>query len=163
MDPYIVANNISMFGSILQTVSIMLGLGLFMGGLFQLKRYGEMRTFMSTQMTIAVPLSMMISGTALLALPTTIATALNAFWSTTSPLNYGGSGYGWDQYVPAVVMFVRVIGVGSFMRGLLLFSRTGHQAQPGTLSKAMLHLVGGVLCIHIIGTVDLLKSILDID
>ncbi len=162
-DPNVIVNNLGTLAKILQSVGILLGVGMFLSGLFHLKKYGEGRTMMSQQHSLATPIFMIIAGTALMLLPTTINTFLNAFWSTTSPLQYDTDGEGWDEYVPVIVTFVRLIGVGSFIRGLVLFSRAGgHQSQPGTMSKAIIHIFAGILCVHVIGTTELLKTIFDI-
>lgn len=164
MDPHVLAKNLGYAAVIFQDVAIMMGLGLFMSGLFRLKRYAEMRTFMSHQMTISAPLLMIIGGILLLALPLTLRSALYNVWSTSNPLHYGGSTNGsWQQLIPPIVIFVRLIGVGAFMRGIVLFARSGsEQSPPGTMSKAMLHVIGGLLCVHILGTFKLLNGILGI-
>ncbi len=154
--------NLGYIANLLQTVSILMGLFTFMGGLFRLKRYSEMRTFMSYQMTLAWPLLMIIGGVSLMALPFILRTALLNTWGVTNPLRYSGDvATGFDQLIPPIIMVVRLVGVGAFIRGVLLFSRTGREGMPpGTMGKAMLHILGGVMCVHIIGTMDLMKSIL---
>ena len=161
VDPTQLMGNLGLMAVIFQDISIIMGLGLFMFGLFRLKRYAEARTMMSHQMTIAGPLMLLIGGTMFLCFPLVLRTALFNFWSTThpNPMAYAG-GDSYEQLIPPIVIFVRLIGVGSFMRGVLLFSRVGgEQSQPGTLSKACIHMFAGILCIHILGTVDLLRSI----
>lgn len=163
MNPSVLMHNLGYMAIIFQDVAILMGVGLFMSGVFRLKRYAEMRTFMSHQMTISGPVMMMLGGVLLLTLPTTLRSALFNIWSTSNPLHYNGSNGTWGQLIPPIIIFVRLIGVGAFMRGIVLFSRAGgEQAQPGTMSKAMLHIVGGILCVHILGTLDLLKEILGI-
>ena len=163
MDPTVLMKNLGYMGIIFQDVAILMGLGLFMSGVFRLKRYAEARTFMSHQMTIAGPLLMMIGGVFLLALPTTLRSALYNIWSTSNPLNYNGSNGTWGALIPPIIIFVRLLGVGAFMRGILLFSRSGSEnSQHGTMSKAILHIIGGILCVHILGTLNLLKEILGI-
>ena len=67
----------------------------------------------------------------------------------------------WEQVIPPIVVFVRLIGVGAFMRGIVLFSRVGsEQSQHGAMSKSLLHVIGGVLCVNVVGTLELLKNIL---
>lgn len=162
----IMLQNLGIVADILNVVAIMIGLGLVIGGLFKLKRYGEMRTFMSHQMTIWGPLSMIIGGVLLLILPWTVTTSLLAFFGPgqTSPLSYQGSmTHDIDVYIPVVNAFIRVIGVGAVIRACVLFSRTGQTGgQPGVIGKAMLHLFGGILCIHILGTVELVKYLFDL-
>ena len=146
---------------IIQSIGIALGLFLFLSGVFALKRYGEMRTMMSQQMTIAKPLFKMFAGIGLLCLPTMIATVMQAMWGTYDPLSYTGYGNDYDILIPPVIVFVRLIGVGAFIRGWVLLSRCGggEGGQPGITGKAILHIVGGILCIHIIGTYNLLISL----
>ena len=159
----VMMHNFGILADIVQALSIIMGVGLVMGGFFTLKRYGEMRTFMSHQMTLAWPLLKIVAGAMLLVLPVLIGTGLLAFFSTTSPLAYVNDGSGWDQFAQAVLMFVRVIGICSCIRGVVLFSRTGIVGgPPGTMGKALIHFVGGLMLVHIIGTGNLLKEIFDI-
>lgn len=160
-----VIENLARFGGILQVFAIAGGLGLFMTSLFEFKRYGETRTFMSQQLTIARPLMLMMGGVMLLIMPTLIGTFMLAFWGSANPLAYQpANNSGWEPLVPVIIAFVRLVGVGSFMRGIFLISRTGGagHSQPGTLMKAVLHMFGGVLCINIVATEQLLRSILPI-
>lgn len=152
--------NILDLAVIFQTVSIGMGLGLFLMGLFRLKRYGEQRTFMSYQMTIARPLFMLLGGALLVYLPVTLSSALYNFWSTSSPLAYQPSSYsGYQMLIPPVIMFVRLIGVGAFIKGILLLSRCGgEQTQPGTMGKSLLYIFGGILCVNIMATINLMKT-----
>lgn len=163
MNPAIILHNFSTLATILETVAIIMGISLFLGGFFVLKRYGETRTFMSYHMTLAWPGLMMLGGILFLLLPTIIATGLNAFWGTWNPLTYDGTGKGWDAYVPVVIVFVRLIGVGSIMRAIMLFSRAGAQGhQPGSNGRALIHFFSGIMLVHILGTVELLKSIFNL-
>ena len=159
-----VITNLTHFAGILQVLSIGGGIGLFMSSLFEFKRYGEMRTFMSHQMTIARPLSMMLAGVMLLIMPLIISTFMLGFWGSANPIAYTPTtDSGWEPLMPVVIDFVRVVGIFAFMRGIFLISRSGGVgAQPGTLSKAILHMFGGVLCINVVATEQLLKSILPI-
>ncbi|MCB1827482.1 MAG: type IV secretion protein IcmC [Coxiellaceae bacterium] len=156
-------NNLQHFASILQILSIAGGLALFVGALFEFKRYGEMRTFMSHQMTIARPLCMMLGGVMLLIMPLIITTGMLAFWGYVNPMQYSAtSSDGWAPLMPVIIMFVKVVGVFAFIRGIFLISRCGQQGQPGQLSKALLHMFGGILCINIVATEQLLHALLPI-
>lgn len=162
----VMLHNLGTLANILNVVAILMGLGMCLGGLFKLKRYGEMRTFMSHQMTIWAPLVMIIGGVLLLLLPYTITTSLLAFFGPgqTLPISYhGATTHDIDVYIPVVNAFIRLIGVGAIIRACVLFSRTGQTGgQPGTVGKAALHLFGGILCVHIMGTVELVKYLFDL-
>lgn len=153
--------NLGTIGDIIGTVALIMGIGIFLTGIFQMKKHGESRTMMSGQHTIAGPLMMLLAGAMLMALPTVIDSALLAFWGTSSPLAPPQAPAGYSGLETPILMFVRIIGVGSFIRGIVLLSRSGsHQGQPGTLGKALIHMFAGVLCVHIVGTLDLIDSIL---
>lgn len=161
----VIMHNLGIIANTMSIIAIMLGLGLFLGGLLQLKRYGEMRTFMSHQMTIWAPMAMIFGGVMLLILPYTVTTSLRAFFGPgqTTPIAYvPTTTSGMDAYVPVILAFVRIIGVGAIMRSCMLFSRTGGQGQPGQIGKAMIHLLGGILCVHVLGTMHLIKYVLDV-
>ncbi|OGT26517.1 MAG: hypothetical protein A3I77_06645 [Gammaproteobacteria bacterium RIFCSPLOWO2_02_FULL_42_14] len=162
MDVTELVQNLGILGQILNMVAIAMGVGLLFAGLFQLKRYGEMRTMMSAQLSIAAPLMTILASAMLLSLPTFLDTVLMSTMGYTSPMAYNTSGSGYSQVVEPILIFVRVIGVGSFIRGIILLSRSGdHQrSQPGMLGKAFTFMIGGVLCIHVQGTLHLLESIL---
>lgn len=156
-------NNMHWLARLIEIFSVGAGLSIMFGGFFKLKRYGEMRSAQSSQMTLAAPLIMLLSGIMLLMLPLFLKVGLMAFWgaSGTSPLAYEGSSLpGMYQIEYAVVLFTRVLGLGAFVRGVLILSRSGSEGgQPGQKGKAFVHMFAGVLLIHILGTVDLVKQI----
>ncbi|PIZ04162.1 MAG: type IV secretion protein IcmC [Gammaproteobacteria bacterium CG_4_10_14_0_8_um_filter_38_16] len=154
-------NHFLLIASSVNAVAWVMGVGMFIGGFYELKKYGETRTMMSSQMSIAGPLVMILSGVLLIVLPNFIGTALLAFWGDASPLSYQGSTDGYSALIPPILIFVRIIGVGSFIRGIVLLARSGgHHGQPGSLGKALIHMLAGLLCVHILGTIDLLKELL---
>jgi intracellular multiplication protein IcmC len=162
-DPGTLLHNLGAIASILQTISLLMGIAMFMGGIFLMKKFGESRTFMSNQMTVAAPLMMLVSGVFLMMLPTTVSTFLYAFWSTSSPIQYTGTSGGWDEYIPVVIMFARLIGIAAMMKGVVMMSRMGgHHSQPGNLGKALIFILCGIMLVHIMGTCQLLEQILNI-
>lgn len=161
-DPIIIMNHFSILASIIQTVAILMGIGMVISGFFLLKKFGESRTMMSHHMTIVGPLMMLLAGVLLLSLPTTLCTFLYAIWGTYTPLTYVGSGGGFDDYVPVVLMFVRLIGVTAVIRGVVMMSRVGGQhSQPGAIGRGLMFIFCGILAVHILGTYHLLLQILD--
>ncbi len=161
--PGILMENLGILSVIMQTLAILIGLSLFVAGMFQLKRYGEMRTMMSSQMSISGPLMTIFAGVAMLFSPLMMGTLLVSFWgpSGISDLSYqGDTSSSWAQFIDPVLMFVRLVGVYAFMRGFVMAAKTGSgHAQPGTTGKVLVHIFAGILCVHIMGTVQLIESI----
>lgn len=147
------------FSTIVQTVAIGVGLCLVVSGFYKLKKYGESRTFMSQQLSIWGPLVKIIAGVLLMAFPTVLATVVNMLWSTSSPVKYVDSGNPWDGVIRVILTLVRLIGVVAIFRSVMLFSKSGSSnGQTGLIGKGMVHLLGGLFCIHIYGAYQALKS-----
>ena len=157
----ILTQNFGTLAEILQSVAVILGVCMTLAGLFQLKKHGEQRTMMSTQHSLTGPLMMLLAGSMLLILPSFIGAIVLSFFGTTEPGAYSGNVSSYSSLLPPILMFVRVMGVGAFIRGIVLLSRVGGQHnQPGQLGKALMHILAGVLCVHIMGTVTLLEDLL---
>ncbi len=161
-DTYTIIHNLTKIAGMIQAISIIMGVSLIFSALFHFKRYGEQRTFMSQNMSLAGPGLKLLAGAIMLMLPAFIDTATMAFWAQSSPLRIGTGGHDWDRYIPVVLMFVRIIGVGAIIRSIIMFSRAGNsQGQPGQMGKACVLFMSGFLLIHIVGTYHLLFQILD--
>ncbi|MDP1573958.1 MAG: hypothetical protein Q8L78_03365 [Coxiellaceae bacterium] len=154
------ANNFSIIAIMMQSVSVFMGVCFTLGGLFQLKKVGENRMG-GGQSGATGPLLMLLCGALLFILPSFMGAFGLALFGSVNDLGYDGTGTDSGELMAAVLMFVRLIGVGSFMRGIVLISRSGgHQAQPGTLSKAVVHMISGLLCLHIEGTIYIFEELL---
>ena len=124
-----------------------------------------MRTMMSMHMNILGPLSVLIASVFLLLFPQFVGTLIMSFWGKANidPLPYTGPEDDFGMYITPILMFVRIIGIVSIIRGVMLLSRTGEQqSQPGQAGKAGLHILGGLLSVHIMYTIELLKNIFGI-
>lgn len=160
---YNLMQNIGQMANIVSDISLIMGIGFVLSAIFKFKHYGESRTHAMQQSSVVKPLLMLLVGGLLLSLPLTMETVLTAIWSTSSPLAYHAQTATDELLIPPVLAFIRLVGVGSFIRGLVMLTRVGgEQSQPGTLSKAMLHMLGGVLCLHILGVVQLVQSIFNL-
>src|SRR3990167_5651441 len=151
--------NFQIIADIMQSVAVLLGVTLTLGGLFELKKHGESRAMMS-QSGAGGGIAMIVCGAILLTLPAFISVGLSAIFSQTSPLAYEGDTTGVNGLIEPIIILVRIVGVGAFMRGIVMASKMGGQhAQPGTLGKASVHIVAGILCVNVVQTIELLKLI----
>ncbi|MCX7121376.1 MAG: type IV secretion protein IcmC [Gammaproteobacteria bacterium] len=159
-EAFTLTHNFEIIAVTIQWISIFMGVCFTLGGLMQLKKLSESRSMMSSQGSAAGPLLMLLAGAMLMILPKVIGLALLSFFGQNSPMSYGGSG-GSSSLTRPILMFVRIIGVGSFIRGIVMMARAGgQQSQPGTLGKAIVHMFAGILCVNIVGTLSILKDIL---
>jgi len=161
-DTAIIMQNLGIIARIIQSISVVMGIGMIFLGIMKLKQYGEMRNMTSQHGGLAGCVFMLLAGVILLALPTMLSTFLMAFWGTANPLPYPTTN---DPSIGAlmkpIVLFVRIVGVVAFIRGVVLLSHLGKEGgqQQGGIGKALMFMLGGILCVHIMGTVDLLRSV----
>lgn len=158
----ILTHNFTLIADIMQSIAVLMGVALTLGGLFQLKRHGEERAMMG-KTSGAAGVVMLVCGAIMLILPSIIGTGLSAFFGSTSPLAYQGDSSGINALVKPIIMLVRLVGVGAFMKGIMMASHSGGQhAQPGTLGKAIIHIIAGILCINVVQTIDLIEQIFNL-
>lgn len=143
-------------------VSYITGFFLIFSGFHELKIYGQMRTMMAMNINITGPIVRVIIGTFMMFLPSLVNLSVYTLWNygSKSVLLYpSGTKAGWEDVVEGVVALVRVIGYVAFIRGLVLITRATRQGvPPGMMSKAITHIIGGVLAINIVGTIDAIKG-----
>ena len=146
-------------------LSYVMGIAFTLIGLFRLKKYGQQTVMMMAAANIGEPMIFLFVGISLFYLPTMMNTMVETFWGygvkgiqaytmTTS------AGPTWDQVINPLMRVVQIVGLVAFMRGLTLLTRLASQSQPGVLSKAFVHIIGGILAINIYGTIDIVNQTL---
>jgi intracellular multiplication protein IcmC len=144
-------------------ISYVTGFFLFFKMFYQMKRYGEMRTMMASQTDLRGPLMLMVAGAMLIYLPTGVGVTIETFWDEPTVMAYDASGDKWAPLMKSVVGIVQVVGVISFIRGWTLMTKAaGQGAQPGTLGRAVSHIVGGALAINVVGFISAIQTTLGI-
>lgn len=155
--------NFTIIAQIMNIFSITAGIFLTLMAIMEFKKMGEQRSMMSQQHGAIKPTILLLCGAMLLILPSFIGTAMLAFWGHMSDLSYSTDLSGYGSLTPAVLAFVRLIGLGSFIRGIILLSRAGgQQSQHGMIGKALIHIFAGILCLHVVETLSLLGNILGV-
>lgn len=134
-------------------------------GVFKFKKYGQMTVMMSSGANLSEPMSYFIAGLILLFFPFMLDSLLSTFWgsgyTSDSILAYqSGDNQGLRAYLQPIMEVVEVVGLGAFIRGVYMLSKTGSQSgsQQNSLSKGLMHMLGGVLAININGTIDVLRN-----
>lgn len=138
------------------TLACIIGVALFCSGLFKLKKHGQMAGNMMSQGSSATgPVLCLLMASFMMCLPFTINTLLNSFWGTSIP----SSDYSNTALKP-VLFFVRLIGVVSLMRGIVMLSRyTGDSGGQGSVGKAVMTIIVAICLMHIVGTAKVVNSI----
>ncbi|HSW70347.1 MAG TPA: hypothetical protein VLH77_00010 [Gammaproteobacteria bacterium] len=137
-----------------------MGMFLVISSIMGMKHFGEMRTMASQEHSLTGPLVGFFVGVAMLYLPSTVRSGLSTFWVTTNPYAYLNTAS--DQYtifINACYGIIQLIGVIALIRGLLIMKQVGGgRAQQATLKAGLAHLVGGILCINIYNTIQVLEA-----
>lgn len=142
--------------------SYVLGFGLAFKAIYYLRVYGEARTMMTSQGNLKTPFMYLLISSFLIFLPTIYHVLLmTAFGTTsTSPIDYSNVPAGMSpMFIKAFYGAIQLIGLFTFIRGWIMMIRVADQNnQPGTFGKAIMHVLGGLLAINVIGTKDVIFS-----
>ena len=159
-----ISKQIPNFMRMVTAIAYVLGMYFIVSGLFKLKQYGEARTMMSHDQSLKGPLIFIIVGTLLLYLPTSVQIGMSTFWTNPNPYGYLEQVDQWTQFVNDLFLIVQFIGTVAFIRGLVILSHLGgHGGQPGTFSKGLTHIIGGIFCINIYQFVQVIMATLGIE
>ncbi len=136
-----------------------LGMFFVVAAIMGMKHFGELRTMMSQEHGVLGPVVEFFVGVMLLYLPSTIRTGLSTFWVTTNPYAYVTSTS--DQYstfINSCYSIMQIIGIIAFIRGLIILKKVGGgRAQQESFGKALSHLAGGILCMNLYNTLQVLE------
>lgn len=139
-----------------------IGIWFMIAAVMELKKIGQSQSA-QTQGTVGPPLIKFVIGAVLIYLPTTIDVGVASLWGTNpGPMEYQTKGG--DPFGPAkdgAIAIVRVVGYVSFVRGLIMLSHSADQgSQQGGMGKGIMHLIGGILAINVVGTINIISNTL---
>lgn len=132
-------------------LAYVMGFFFIVKGVLELKHYGEGRSMMSQEHSLAKPLTFLSVGALLIYLPGSVNVGMSTFWTSPNPYGYGpqtDTG-NWADLTDAAFMIIQLVGTIAFIRGLLILTQMGHGGQPGNFAKAMAHIIAGVMCINL--------------
>ncbi|OGT38590.1 MAG: hypothetical protein A3F12_06865 [Gammaproteobacteria bacterium RIFCSPHIGHO2_12_FULL_38_14] len=144
------AKNIPNLMRMVTALAYVMGMGFILKGILALKEYGESRSMMSQGTSLKGPMIFLTVGTLLLYLPTSMQVGLSTFWTDPNPYSYLQESDQWSSFLNIVFLIVQFIGTIAFIRGLVIMTQlAGHGGQPGTFSRGLTHIIGGIFCINI--------------
>jgi intracellular multiplication protein IcmC len=143
-------------------VAYVLGIWFMISAILELKLIGQSQGMMSQKMGLGGPIMRFAIGAALVYFPSTVDVAVSTLWgSGESIVSYTAAAD--DPFKLAkegVFSIIKAVGIVSFIRGFVILSHsTGqHGSQPGTVGKGIFHIIGGILAINIVTTIEVLKN-----
>ena len=148
--------------TMLIALSQVIAIGYAFLAIMKLKKFGQNSQMTASHPSLMGPIIHLFIAAALFFIPLTLDTIINTMWG----YNYSGvksylstSSSTWDALIQPIIIMIRIIGLIAFIRGWIILGRAASEgAQPGTVGKALTHIVGGVLGINIVGTISILQS-----
>jgi intracellular multiplication protein IcmC len=165
-----IANNLGPVEKLITGAAYLMGIMFAFKALLSLKQHGENK--MSSQNAgFKEPLLYMLVAAVFLYFPTALSVMMDTTFGYTNILAYSslqtnnptlntlfGSG---SPAGRALSTIIQTIGLIAFIRGWIMITRSSTQGQqPGGMSKGIMHVVGGVLAMNIVGTLQVLNDTL---
>lgn len=139
-----------------------LGIFLTVQAVMKLKKFGHRTAFMHVEAGMLGPTMQFAIGVCFLYSKSLIEIINSTFFgqsSIASVMSYTASNMDqdWQQIMNPILGMVQIIGLIAFIRGFLILSKgvqkEGGQ-QPGQATKGIVHIVGGILGINIVYTIE---------
>lgn len=140
------------------------GTYLIFGSVYRLKEYGEQRMQSSGHTDLRKIMAGMFVGAALLYLPVTIETSMTTVFGSDTVTAYQQGSTGWDDLLTTIISIVQFVGAVAIVRGLFQLHKAGSaHAQPDNFTKGIVHIIGGIVALNIVGASHILFTTLGID
>lgn len=160
-----VKGNVEHFIVLTKSVAYVLGIWFMYSAIQELKKIGQSQSATTTT-TLGGPLMRLAIGTALLYFPSTVDIAVSTLWGGDSPqlLEYTASiDDPFGSLKEGIFIIAKAVGYVSFIKGFVILSHSTDQgAQQGTAGKGIAHIIGGILAINIMATINIISSSLGI-
>jgi intracellular multiplication protein IcmC len=161
-------------------ISYAAGIYMIIHALTLMKKFGNM-SMQAQPGELGGPLMQLVVGAVLIYLPTSTDALTNSLFGSSnsifgsgSSINYSNAGYGseilgylptdsfaqqWASMANTLVLYIQFVGLLSFVKGWFILSKSaGHGAQPGTVSKGITHIIGGIIAINFISAVNIISN-----
>jgi intracellular multiplication protein IcmC len=159
---YNLATHVPSLVKLVVAVAYVSGFGFLMGSIMKFKACAQGSTMMSSQQSLSGPLIHLLVGVALIYFGGFIQIGSTTFFGQNSSMAYEAnldSGALFSGMIAPIILILRLIGYIAFIKGFYILARLGgHQAQPGTLGKAVVHIIGGILAINVEATYVILLN-----
>ncbi len=158
------------FGNIqklIVAISYVMGVGMAVKGVMMYRVFANQSMSSAQRGEFAGPLVWITIGCLLVYFPTTLDSSLQTVFGTSDLGNANelvayssiSTVEKWKSISDVIIQYVKLIGLIAFVRGWVILSKMGHSgAQPGSISKGIIHVIGGVLLINIVDTVNMLAT-----
>lgn len=151
--------------TLISVISYIIGVTFVVRGVMMYRAFAN-QTFGSAQRgELMAPMISLLVGAILLYFPSTLNTSLNTIFGNsnisdvTQMIGYSStsSTEKWQTISAIIVNYMELLGMVAFVRGWVLLAKMGHSgSQPGSVGKGLIHIIGGILLMNIVQTVNIL-------
>ncbi|MEY3183093.1 MAG: hypothetical protein RLZ35_1078 [Pseudomonadota bacterium] len=168
---------------LLLAFSFVVGIALIWRAIGMMKKFGQMNTMQSQPGEVSGPLVYLVVGAVLIWIPTTTGILTESVFGTSAEklfsgntFDYSNLGSGsqllsyvsgstleaqWSAIANTLVLYIQFIGLIAFIRGWIIVSKSGQPGvQPGSITKGVIHIIGGIIAINFVEFINLLKETL---
>lgn len=139
-----------------------MGIAFIFKGIYDLKMYGEQRSMMSSSTSMKAPLFTLFAGAMCLFSPSAFNVVMMSTFGYGSPLAYDelnmSSSSALSTSATIILQIIQVIGTYAFFKGWFLLARSGSQAGHGLFGQGLMHVVGGIFAMNVVGTCNVIAA-----
>lgn len=162
-------------------ISYAIGIYMVIHALTMMKKFGNIGTMQTQPGELGGPLLQLVIGAVLIYLPNATDTFMSSLFDTSasifgygnidyqnlgtgsSLLRYSGGGgtFGqqWASLANTLVLYIQFLGLLSFIKGWLIMSKSaGHGSQQDSFTKALTHIIGGIIAMNFVGVVNIISN-----
>lgn len=165
---------------LLLAISFVIGVVFILRGLMTLRQFSMPLTQATRPGELSGPLVYIFVGAVMVYIPTSTDVLSQTVFGGTQKSIFGAQGLGgmgkasdelmgygvsqsvedqWATLVDTVAYYVQFIGFLAFLRGWMLIAHAGQPGvQPGTISRGMVHIIGGILAINFLPLVKVIHN-----
>lgn len=165
-----IANNLVPVEKLITGSAYLMGVAFAYKAITSLKHHGE-RASAQQQAGLKEPIVYFLVAAVFIYFPTAVSVLMKTSFGYSNVLAYGslqtqnptlntlfGPG---SEVGRSLSLIIQVIGLIAFIRGWILISRSAtHGQSPGGTSKGIMHIIGGILAMNIVGTLEVLNNTL---
>lgn len=169
----------------LLTISFVSGIVFLLKGLLLLKAFAQPLTQATKPGEISGPIIYLIVGAVLIYIPSSTDILSSTIFGTGGQSIFSGGGGSnfvnlenmgkasdqllgyapvsvegqWATMIDTIVLYMEFIGFLAFLRGWFMIAHAGQPGtQPGSISKGIIHIVGGILAINFLPLVNAIRN-----
>lgn len=165
---------------LLMAISFIIGLVFILRGLMTLRQFSMPLTQATRPGELSGPLVYIFVGAVMMYIPSSTDILSETLLGGSQGSIFGSRGLGgmgkasdelmgygvtqsvedeWATLVDTVVLYVQLIGFLAFLRGWMLIAHAGQPGvQPGTISRGIVHIVGGIIAINFLPLVKVVHN-----